>query len=97
VIDKDFLAKTATYSYDVGLASLKEVGIIGDCTWPKSSDDFVYKIQSCKKSFYTHTERSLVKDFDFQQWYSCTSCICIWETFFRGYDNPDTLITQSSS
>ena len=39
LIDNGFLAKAITYSYDVGLTSLK-VGINGDYT-VKSSDDFV--------------------------------------------------------
>jgi superfamily II DNA or RNA helicase len=59
LIDKGFLAKATTYSYDVGLTSLK-VGINGDYT-VKSSDDLYTNTLMQEKLLHAYTERSLGK------------------------------------
>ncbi|KRB53600.1 DEAD/DEAH box helicase [Flavobacterium sp. Root186] len=59
LIDKGFLAKATTYSYDVGLTSLK-VGINGDYT-VKSSDDLYTNSLMQEKLLHAYTERSLGK------------------------------------
>lgn len=59
LIDKGFLAKATTYSYDVGLTSLK-VGINGDYT-VKSSDDLYTNTMMQEKLLHAYTERSLGK------------------------------------
>jgi hypothetical protein len=52
------LAKAITYSYDVGLTSLK-VGINGDYTVKSSSDDLYTNMQ--EKLLHAYTEKSLGK------------------------------------
>lgn len=59
LIDKGFLAKAITYSYDVGLTSLK-VGINGDYTI-KSSDDLYMNMVMQEKLLHAYTEKSLGK------------------------------------
>ncbi|MBZ4042322.1 DEAD/DEAH box helicase [Flavobacterium hibisci] len=59
LIDKGFLARATTYSYDVGLTSLK-VGINGDYT-VKSSDDLYTNTMMQEKLLHAYTERSLGK------------------------------------
>ncbi|OIV40764.1 DEAD/DEAH box helicase [Flavobacterium johnsoniae] len=59
LIEKGFLAKATTYSYDVGLTSLK-VGINGDYT-VKSSDDLYTNSMMQEKLLHAYTERSLGK------------------------------------
>ncbi|MFT7351986.1 MAG: superfamily II DNA or RNA helicase [Flavobacterium sp.] len=59
LIDKEFLAKATTYSYDVGLTSLK-VGINGDYT-VKSSDDLYSNMVMQEKLLHAYTEKSLGK------------------------------------
>lgn len=59
LIDKGFLAKATTYSYDVGLTSLK-VGINGDYT-VKSSDDLYMNIVMQEKLLHAYNEKSLGK------------------------------------
>ena len=59
LIDKGFLAKATTYSYDVGLTSLK-VGINGDYTI-KSSDDLYMNMVMQEKLLHSYTEKSLGK------------------------------------
>ncbi|MBP1224511.1 DEAD/DEAH box helicase [Flavobacterium sp. 1355] len=59
LIDKGFLARATTYSYDVGLTSLK-VGINGDYT-VKSSDDLYTNTVMQEKLLHAYTERSLGK------------------------------------
>jgi superfamily II DNA or RNA helicase len=59
LIDKGFLAKATTYSYDVGLTSLK-VGINGDYT-VKSSDDLYMNMIMQEKLLHAYTEKSLGK------------------------------------
>ncbi|BFM44925.1 DEAD/DEAH box helicase family protein [Flavobacterium sp. CFS9] len=59
LIDKGFLARATTYSYDVGLTSLK-VGINGDYT-VKSSDDLYSNSMMQEKLLHAYTERSLGK------------------------------------
>jgi superfamily II DNA or RNA helicase len=59
LIDKGFLAKATTYSYDVGLTSLK-VGINGDYT-VKSSDDLYMNMVMQEKLLHAYTEQSLGK------------------------------------
>ncbi|WP_306350132.1 DEAD/DEAH box helicase [Flavobacterium sp. '19STA2R22 D10 B1'] len=56
LIDKGFLAKAVTYSYDVGLTSLK-VGINGDYT-VKSSDDLYSNMAMQEKLLHSYEERS---------------------------------------
>jgi len=59
LIDNGFLAKAVTYSYDVGLTSLK-VGINGDYT-VKSSDDLYTNMAMQEKLLHAYTEKSLGK------------------------------------
>lgn len=59
LIDKGFLAKATTYSYDVGLTSLK-VGINGDYT-VKSSDDLYSNMVMQEKLLHAYTEKALGK------------------------------------
>lgn len=59
LIDNGFLAKATTYSYDVGLTSLK-VGINGDYT-VKSSDDLYSNMVMQEKLLHAYTEKSLGK------------------------------------
>ncbi|HEY0092069.1 MAG TPA: DEAD/DEAH box helicase, partial [Flavobacterium sp.] len=59
LIDKGFLAKATTYSYDVGLTSLK-VGINGDYT-VKSSDELYSNMAMQEKLLHAYTEKSLGK------------------------------------
>ena len=59
LIDKGFLAKATTYSYDVGLTSLK-VGINGDYT-VKSSDDLYTNMVMQEKLLHSYTEKSFGK------------------------------------
>lgn len=59
LIDQGFLARATTYSYDVGLTSLK-VGINGDYT-VKSSDDLYTNTLMQEKLLHAYTERSLGK------------------------------------
>ncbi len=59
LISQGFLAKATTYSYDVGLTSLK-VGINGDYT-VKSSDDLYTNMAMQEKLLHAYTEKSLGK------------------------------------
>lgn len=59
LIDNGFLAKATTYSYDVGLTSLK-VGINGDYT-VKSSDDLYMNMVMQEKLLHAYSEKSLGK------------------------------------
>ncbi len=59
LIEKGFLAKATTYSYDVGLTSLK-VGINGDYT-VKSSDDLYTNMIMQEKLLHAYTSKSLGK------------------------------------
>ena len=59
LIDKKFLAEAITYSYDVGLTSLK-IGINGDYT-VKSSDDLYSNMVMQEKLLHSYTEKSLGK------------------------------------
>ncbi len=59
LIDKGYLAKAITYSYDVGLTSLK-VGINGDYT-VKSSDDLYTNLAMQEKLLHAYMEKSLGK------------------------------------
>lgn len=59
LIEKGFLAEATTYSYDVGLTSLK-VGINGDYT-VKSSDDLYSNMVMQEKLLHAYAEKSLGK------------------------------------
>ncbi|HEX8575245.1 MAG TPA: DEAD/DEAH box helicase [Flavobacterium sp.] len=59
LIQNGFLAKAVTYSYDVGLTSLK-VGINGDYT-VKSSDDLYSNMVMQEKLLHAYVEKSLGK------------------------------------
>lgn len=59
LVENGFLAKATTYSYDVGLSSLK-VGINGDYT-VKSSDDLYSNMVMQEKLLHAYTEKSLGK------------------------------------
>lgn len=59
LIDNKFLANAITYSYNVGLTSLK-VGINGDYT-VKSSDDLYSNMVMQEKLLHAYTEKSLGK------------------------------------
>ncbi len=59
LIENGFLAKAITYSYDVGLTSLK-VGINGDYT-VKSSDDLYSNMAMQEKLLHAYMEKSLGK------------------------------------
>ncbi|MEO8517154.1 MAG: DEAD/DEAH box helicase family protein, partial [Flavobacterium sp.] len=56
LIDNGFLAKATTYSYDVGLSSLK-VGINGDYT-VKSSDELYSQLDMQNKLLHAYDEKS---------------------------------------
>ena len=65
LIDKGFLAKANTYSFDVGLSTLK-VGINGDYT-VKSSEELYSNFSMQEKLLDAYMEKSLgKKDFDIQ-------------------------------
>jgi type I site-specific restriction endonuclease len=57
LIQKGYLAKATTYSYDVGLTSLK-VGINGDYT-VKSSDDLYSNMAMQEKLLHAYTEKAV--------------------------------------
>ncbi|MDG2433026.1 DEAD/DEAH box helicase [Flavobacterium sp.] len=59
LISNGFLARATTYSYDVGLTSLK-VGINGDYT-VKSSDDLYTNMHMQEKLLHAYAEKSLGK------------------------------------
>ena len=59
LIDKGYLAKATTYSYDVGLTSLK-IGINGDYT-VKSSDELYTNMAMQEKLIHAYTAHSLGK------------------------------------
>jgi superfamily II DNA or RNA helicase len=59
LIEKGFLAKATTYSYEVGLTSLK-VGINGDYT-VKSSEELYSNMVMQEKLLHAYTEKSLGK------------------------------------
>ncbi len=59
LISQGFLAKATTFSFDVGLTSLK-VGINGDYT-VKSSDDLYTNMAMQEKLLHAYTEKSLGK------------------------------------
>jgi len=59
LIEKGFLAKATTYSFDVGLTSLK-VGINGDYT-VKSSDELYSNMAMQEKLLHAYSEKSLGK------------------------------------
>ncbi|RZJ30494.1 MAG: DEAD/DEAH box helicase [Flavobacterium sp.] len=59
LIEKGFLAKATTYSYDVGLTSLK-VGINGDYT-VKSSEELYSQLIMQEKLLHAYQEKSLGK------------------------------------
>ncbi len=59
LIDKGYLAKATTYSYDVGLTTLK-VGVNGDYT-VKSSDELYSTMLMQEKLLHAYTEHSLGK------------------------------------
>ncbi len=59
LIEKGFLAKATTYTYDVGLTSLK-VGINGDYT-VKSSEELYSNMVMQEKLLHAYTEKSLGK------------------------------------
>ena len=84
LINKGFLAKANTYSYDVGLTSLK-VGINGDYT-VKSSDELYSNILMQEKLLHAYTEKSLgKKTLIFNNGINTSLYVC--ETFREaGYD-----------
>jgi superfamily II DNA or RNA helicase len=84
LIDKGFLAKAITYSYDVGLTSLK-VGINGDYT-VKSSDDLYTNMAMQEKLLHAYTEKSLgKKTLIFNN--GINTSLYVYETFREaGYD-----------
>ena len=59
LIDKGYLAKATTYSYDVGLTSLK-IGINGDYT-VKSSDELYTNLAMQEKLIHAYTAHSMGK------------------------------------
>ncbi|WP_297510978.1 DEAD/DEAH box helicase family protein [Flavobacterium sp.] len=59
LIEKKYLAKATTYSYNVGLTSLK-VGINGDYT-VKSSDELYSNLMMQEKLLYAYMEKSMGK------------------------------------
>lgn len=59
LVEKGYLAKAITYSYDVGLTSLK-IGINGDYT-VRSSDDLYSNMLMQEKLIHAYTEKSLGK------------------------------------
>jgi superfamily II DNA or RNA helicase len=84
LINKGFLAKAVTYSYDVGLTSLK-VGINGDYT-VKSSDDLYTNMAMQEKLLHAYTEKSLgKKTLIFNN--GINTSLYVYETFREaGYD-----------
>jgi superfamily II DNA or RNA helicase len=84
LIDKGFLAKANTYSYDVGLTSLK-VGINGDYT-VKSSDDLYTNMAMQEKLLHAYVEKSLgKKTLIFNN--GINTSLYVYETFKEaGYD-----------
>jgi superfamily II DNA or RNA helicase len=84
LINKGFLAKAITYSYDVGLTSLK-VGINGDYT-VKSSDDLYTNMAMQEKLLHAYTEKSLgKKTLIFNN--GINTSLYVYETFREaGYD-----------
>ena len=84
LIDNGFLAKAVTYSYDVGLTSLK-VGINGDYT-VKSSDDLYTNMAMQEKLLHAYTEKSLgKKTLIFHN--GINTSLYVYETFREaGYD-----------
>lgn len=84
LIDSGFLAKAITYSYDVGLTSLK-VGINGDYT-VKSSDDLYSNMVMQEKLLHAYTEKSLgKKTLIFNN--GINTSLYVYETFKEaGYD-----------
>jgi superfamily II DNA or RNA helicase len=93
LIEKGFLAKAITFSYDVGLTSLK-VGINGDYT-VKSSDDLYSNMVMQEKLLHAYTEKSLgKKTLIFNN--GIATSIYVYETFreagfdIRHLDNTNT-------
>lgn len=84
LIDNGFLAKATTYSYDVGLTSLK-VGINGDYT-VKSSDDLYTNMAMQEKLLHAYAEKSLgKKTLIFNN--GINTSLYVYETFREaGYD-----------
>jgi superfamily II DNA or RNA helicase len=84
LINKGFLARAVTYSYDVGLTSLK-VGINGDYT-VKSSDDLYTNMAMQEKLLHAYTEKSLgKKTLIFNN--GINTSLYVYETFKEaGYD-----------
>ena len=84
LIENGFLAKAVTYSYDVGLTSLK-VGINGDYT-VKSSDDLYTNMAMQEKLLHAYTEKSLgKKTLIFNN--GINTSLYVYETFREaGYD-----------
>jgi superfamily II DNA or RNA helicase len=84
LINKGFLARAITYSYDVGLTSLK-VGINGDYT-VKSSDDLYTNMAMQEKLLHAYTEKSLgKKTLIFNN--GINTSLYVYETFREaGYD-----------
>ena len=93
LINKGFLARAITYSYDVGLSSLK-VGINGDYT-VKSSDDLYSNMVMQEKLLHAYTEKSLgKKTLIFNN--GISTSLYVYETFreagfpIRHLDNTNT-------
>jgi superfamily II DNA or RNA helicase len=84
LIENKFLARAITYSYDVGLTSLK-VGINGDYT-VKSSDDLYTNMVMQEKLLHAYTEKSLgKKTLIFNN--GINTSLYVYETFREaGYD-----------
>jgi superfamily II DNA or RNA helicase len=94
LIKKGFLARAITYSYDVGLTSLK-VGINGDYT-VKSSDDLYTNMAMQEKLLHAYTEKSLgKKTLIFNN--GINTSLYVYETFKEaGYDVRHLDNTSSS-
>lgn len=93
LINHGFLAKAITYSYDVGLSSLK-VGINGDYT-VKSSDDLYSNMIMQEKLLHAYSEKSLgMKTLIFNN--GINTSLYVYETFreagypIRHLDNTNT-------
>ncbi len=93
LINNGFLAKAITYSYDVGLSSLK-VGINGDYT-VKSSDDLYSNMVMQEKLLHSYMEKSLgKKTLIFNN--GISTSLYVYETFreaglpIRHLDNTNT-------
>jgi superfamily II DNA or RNA helicase len=95
LIDKGYLAKATTYSYDVGLTSLK-VGINGDYT-VKSSDDLYMNMVMQEKLLHAYTEKSLgKKTLIFNN--GINTSLYVYDTFKEaGYDNIRHLDNTTSA